>query len=305
MKARIGIAAITGAALLVVAGCSNPQGTGGGNAKPKGVGAPITVSKDSKIAAMVPDAIRKRGSFTASINPDVAPVKFVDDNGKLAGLVPDLLKNAAATMGLKLKLQKGSFDAMIPGLESNRFDVIGSIGDFKERQKQIDFIDYLHAGTAIITSTSFKKDEIVPDHDLCGLRVSYARGSAQQGLIGKASKACVAAGKKPIESPGYNDAGAALLSVQSRQSDAFWGDLPAMLFNVKSSPKLYKVVFKEANAPYGVGVNKANEPFRDALRAALLKLVDTGVYDQLLQKWGQQGYGIPKMPLNSGPSLEK
>ncbi len=308
MRRTFGIATITSAVLLTVAACTTtptPKGTEGTNAKPNKVGAQIKVSKDSKIAAMVPGSMRGRGSFTASINPDVAPVKFVDDKGHIAGLVPDLLQDAATTMGLKLDLQQGNFDAMVPGLEAERFDVIASIGDYKERRGKIDFIDYLQSGTAILTSASFSKSEITPDKDLCGLSIGYVRGTSQQGLIDQVSKACTAAGRKAVKSAGYGDSGAALLSVKSGQADAFWGDSPAMLFNAKTSPKLYKVVFTESSGKYGIAINKDNSQFRDALRAALLKLVSTGVYDQLLHKWGQEEFGIPNMPLNAGPSLKK
>lgn len=304
MKLRIGIAFLTAATLAAsMAACANPEDAGT-NTKSADVGKSVKVTKDSKIAAMVPEKFRKRGSFTASINPDVAPVKFTNSNGKLVGLVPDLLNDAATVMGLKLNLQKGQFDAMVPGLESKRFDVVASIGDFKERQKKIDFIDYLQTGTAILTAADFKSDKIKPDTGLCGLSVAYARGTAQQGLISKASKACVAAGKKKVNSNGYGDSGSALLSVKSGQADAFWGDSPAMLYNAKTSPKLYKVVFEQKIGPYGIGINKDNSKFRDALRSALLKLVDTGAYKQLIKKWGQQGFAMPKMPLNTGPRLE-
>jgi len=301
---RMGAAVLAGAVLLLGAGaCSNPE-TPGTDVSAKNVGPEVKVAKDSKIAAMVPESFAKKGRFTASINPDVAPIKFTDSNGKLAGLVPDLLNDAATVMGLKLDLQRGAFDSMVPGLESKRFDVIASVGDFKERQKQIDFIDYLQTGTAILTSADFKQDKITPA-DLCGLNVAYARGTAQQGLIEEASKACAKAGKKKVTATGYGDSGSALLSVKSSQADAFWGDSPAMLYNAKTSPKLYKVVYEATIGPYGIGINKDNAEFRDALRAALLKLVDTGAYDQLLEKWGQENYGMPKMPLNTGPSMSE
>lgn len=302
MKLRIGAALLAGGVLLLGAGgCANPE-TPGADVSAKDVGPEVRVAKDAKIAAMVPDTISKKGSFTASINPDVAPIKFIDSDGEFAGLVPDLLDDAATVMGIKIELQRGAFDSMVPGLESKRFDVIASVGDFKQRQKKIDFIDYLQTGTAILTSTSFGQDKITPA-DLCGLSVAYARGTAQQGLIEDASKDCLKAGKKKVTGTGYGDSGSALLSVKSGQADAFWGDSPAMLYNAKTSPKLYKVVYEATIGPYGIGINKDNTEFRDALRAALLELVDSGAYDQLLEKWGQQDYGMPKMPLNTGPSM--
>jgi polar amino acid transport system substrate-binding protein len=301
---RLGMTLALGVGLLAgMTACANPTAAGS-NAPASQSGPALKMVKDDKIAGMVPEDIRQKGSFTVSINPDVAPLKFVNPDGQLAGLVPDLLTAAAAVMDLKIDLQKGTFDAMIPGIEGKRFEVIGSINDFKERQGSIDFIDYLKTGTAILASADFNKDNLTPA-DLCGLRVGFGRGTVQQGLLEKASGDCVVAGKEKIASSAYGDGGAALLSVKSGQADAFWGDAQSMLYNAKTSPELYKVVYKDVAGPYGIGLNKDNTEFRDALRAALLSLVEDGTYNQLVEAWGQQEYAMPELPLNTGPLLGK
>ncbi|QOI65810.1 transporter substrate-binding domain-containing protein (plasmid) [Arthrobacter sp. TES] len=150
-----------------------------------------SVQKDDAIAAMLPDEIRQKGGFTVSINADVAPVKFIDGDGKITGLNPDLLRAAAKVLGTEAQFQEGTFDAMVPGLEAKRYDAIASVADFVERQKKIDFIDYLKNGTAIIASKTMKEDQLTPEQ-LCGLSVGYARGTSQQGNLEKYAAACAA-----------------------------------------------------------------------------------------------------------------
>jgi polar amino acid transport system substrate-binding protein len=260
------------------------------------------VTKDDTIAASLPADIKKKGGFTVSINLDVEPVKFRDGSGNIAGLNPDLLRAAAKVLGTEVKFQEGTFDSLVPGLESKRFDVIASVGDYVERQKQIDFIDYLQTGTAILASESLPQNEVTTD-GLCGLRIGYARGTSQQTLLEAADKKCLAAGKPAIKSNGYGDGGAGILSVQSGQADGFWGDSPAMRYNVKEHPDLYKIILEERKSVYGIGINKDNQALRDALRAALLKLVADGKYEALLKQWGQEGFGIPTMNINSTNKL--
>jgi polar amino acid transport system substrate-binding protein len=302
MKAlRLGITLVAGASLLAgMAACSNPAG---GASVPANSADASENIKDDAIAEMVPADIRQKGSFTVSINPDIAPIKFVDTNGQLAGLVPDLLTAAATVMDLDVNLEKGTFDAMIPGIEAKRFEVIGSINDFKERQKTIDFIDYLKTGTAVLVAADYEQNALAPA-DLCGLRVGYGRGTVQQGLIESVSEECIAAGKEKITASGYGDGGAALLAIKSGQDDAYWGDAQSLLYNAKTSPDLYKVTFSDVAGPYGIGINKENSEFRDALRAALLSLVEDGTYDKVLEEWGQQDYAMPDLPLNTGPELK-
>lgn len=295
-----GICAAMG--LLGASACANPSDGSdqavGGN---KDLVAEVT--KDDAIAAKLPEQIRQKGGFTASINPEVAPIKFVDSNGKIQGLNPDLLRAAAKVLDTQVTFQKGTFDAMVPGLESKRYDVIASMGDFVERQKKIDFIDYLLTGTAILVSKDFNKDKLTPS-ELCGMTVGYTRGNAQQGMVEAADKRCKDAGKPAVKMNPYQDAGAGVLSVKSGQADAYWGDTPAMNYNVKQQPTTFKIVFSEKSVVYGIGVHKDNTKLRDALREALLKLVGTGVYDALLKKWGQDGFAIPDMHINSDIKLE-
>lgn len=48
------------------------------------------IKPDAALSALVPQYFRERGTFTAAVNPDVAPVKFIDDDGHIAGFTPDL-----------------------------------------------------------------------------------------------------------------------------------------------------------------------------------------------------------------------
>lgn len=298
MKKIVTFAALVMAAGLGLTSCANPDDAASAANDVKAT--QTAVAADDAIAAMVPENIRKNGTFTAAVNPDVPPVKFVDANGKITGLTPELLEAAAQVMGLKMELQQSPFDALVPGLNAQRFEVVLSIGDFKERQAQIDFIDYIRQGTAILVPASSKSTALTPDQ-LCGLRVGHARGTREAGLLEKATAACAAEGKPALTASGYQDLASAIIGVKSGQEDAVWGDSVAMLYNAGQNPDLYKVVYTALEGPYGIGINKENHEFRDALQAALKKLATDGVYDELLAKWGLTDLAMPEFPLNTGP----
>jgi len=284
-------------AVLGLTACSNPT-EGGGQQQATSGDIVSSVQTDAAIAAMLPPQIAAKGGITASINADVAPLKFVDPSGKVSGLNPELLRAAARVLGTKIDFVQGSFEAQVPGLQSSRYDLIASIGDLVERQKDIDFIDYLQAGTAILTSKTFGQDKVTPDQ-LCGFSIGYGRGSVQQGYLEKAASACAAAGKPNLRVNGYQDSGAGILSVKSGQADGYWGDTAQMAYNVKNDPALFKIVYQAPVGVYGIGIRKDNAPLRDALRAALAKLVNAGTYDKLLAQWGLSDSSVPGLPLNS------
>jgi polar amino acid transport system substrate-binding protein len=52
--------------------------------------------------------------------------------------------------------------------------------------------------------------------------------------------------------------------------------------------------------PVGIGVPKNNPQLRDAVQAALKKVIASGTYDQLLTKWGLAKQALKDAPLNTG-----
>ncbi|MCW4459869.1 ABC transporter substrate-binding protein [Microbacterium sp. MPKO10] len=300
MKRSLAIAISAAAVLMGLTACSNPE-LDDTEQQSGSQDVVTTVEKDDEIAAMLPDSYKDKG-FTAAINANIPPVKFVDDSGDITGLNPELLRAAARVLGIEVTFKEVTFDALVPGLESKRYDVIASVGDYVERQKHIDFIDYLQNGTAIIATTDFEKDKVKPA-DLCGLSIGYTRGTSQQANLEAANEECAAAGEPAIKINAYQDGGAGVLSVKSGEADGFWGDLPPMAYNVRTDSDMFKLIYTEQDSVVGIGIHKDNAEFRDALRAALLKLVDNGVYDKLLDQWGLADFGVPTMDINSENSI--
>ena len=63
----------------------------------------------------------------------------------------DLAKAIGQTLGLKVKIVKAGFDAIIPGLASGKYDLsLSSFTDSKEREKTVDFVTYFSAGTSLM-----------------------------------------------------------------------------------------------------------------------------------------------------------
>lgn len=306
MKTKIGYLGLAALFVVGMSGCANPDEGGvaqGAEASPIDV-EERTFEPVPELVEMVPEEYRQKGSFTVSINPDVPPIKYVDNEGVISGLNPDLLRSAGQLMDLEAEFEKGSFDSMIPGLQSDRFDVIGSIGDFSERQETIDFIDYSYAGTGIIAGVAFEKDEALPE-ELCGTSIGFVTGTQQQGLLAAASKDCQTKGESTITATNYPDAAAAVLSVKSGQEDAAWIDTPAVLYNAAQEPDVFKVLYTVPDPGfYGIGVAKDNQEFRDALQAALRELESSGAYDEYLSDYGLEQLKVEGFPLNQGESIE-
>ncbi|WP_176399187.1 ABC transporter substrate-binding protein [Pandoraea sp. PE-S2T-3] len=260
------------------------------------------IKADDKLAAMVPKYYRDHGTLTAGVNPDVAPIKFVNGDGEIVGFTPELLSAAAQVLGLKIKLAQSSFDALIPGLSASRFDVLLSLADFSARQKVVTFVDYLDMGLTVVTTPASAITVKSPD-DLCGLQLALPRGTASMEKARALSDKCVGNGKKPLTIATYPDSNMTMLSLSTGASQVAWVDSPVGYYNATRFPAKYKIVHYNREAPYGIGfgVDEKGKQLALAIQQALIKLQKDGVYDALMKKWGLDIKDAkPLFPINGG-----
>ena len=110
----------------------------------------------------------------------------------------DMIGGLARALGVKIEPEKTSFDVMIPGLRSGRFDVaMGDFTDTTAREKVVNFVDYLGNGQTVITRKGDSRKFSKP-LDLCGSSVSAPKGSLSAKLMMELTEICANKGLKPI-----------------------------------------------------------------------------------------------------------
>jgi len=141
------------AAVIVGCGSSNSSSsttTSSSAASPSTTSSTTSTSSgsNSAVAALVPAALKSKGTLTVAADATYAPNEFIAPDGHtVIGMDADLMQAIATAMGLKIKIVNATFDSIIPGLASGKYDVgASSFTDTKEREKTVDFVDYLTAG---------------------------------------------------------------------------------------------------------------------------------------------------------------
>ena len=101
-------------------------------------------------------------------------------------------------MGLNGKVVNASFDTIIPGLPSGKYDLgMSSFTDTKARQKVVDFVTYFSAGTSFYVKAQ-GGPTINSLADLCGHTVAVERGTTQATDATSQNAKCKSAGKKGV-----------------------------------------------------------------------------------------------------------
>jgi polar amino acid transport system substrate-binding protein len=281
---------------LVMAACGDDGGEGGGTATT--AAAPAV---DQALAAKVPAAVKSDGKILIGTDSSYAPNEFLDTDGKtVVGFDVDLFNAVAAKLGLTTEWQSAVFDAIIPGIQSGKYEAgVSSFTINPERKKQVNMVSYFSAGTQWGTKAG-NPSGVQPD-DACGKKVAVQTGTVQDtdDVSSKRQQACKSAGKPAITIDRYQRQDQATAAVVSGKDDAMLADSPVLAYAVKQTNGQLELLGDIYDAaPYGYVVNKDQADFAEALAGAVAALVADGRYQQILTKWGVDAGAIDNPAVN-------
>ena len=294
MRAKFALPALAAAAAFLLTGCVDNSAPASSNAPSNSA---VSVSKDARAAALLPEATAKSGTLVIATDPSYAPNEFKDEAGNPTGWGIELVTAVAAKLGLKPTFQVSKFDNIIPSVTGGKADIgESSFTDTAEREKQVDFVNYYTAG---ILWASARGKTVDPDN-ACGLKVAVQATTYQDtDEVPAKSAACVKAGKAPIEKLPFDTQDLATNAVVLGQADALSADSPVSLYAVSKTGGKLQVAGKSFEvAPYGLVVAKGSK-LSEALKVALQSLVDDGGYAKILSKWGVADGGIKTITINA------
>lgn len=280
------------AAVFVVTGCVNNSVA---TPSPSAAGAPATVS-DAAVA-LLPAEIKTAGKLVIGTDATYAPNEYKDADGKPIGWEIELADAMAAKLGLTTEYQLSKFDNIIPSITGKKYDLgLSSFFDTKERELQVNMIDYYTAG---IQWAALAGKNIDPN-TACGIKLAVQNGTTEALDDGPAkSKACTDAGKKAIELLGFDTQDDATASVALGRADAMSADSPVTQYAVKqSNGKLELSGVPYSVFLYGMPIAKDRGTLGQALMTALQALEDDGTYTAILSKWGVEAGAINPIGIN-------
>jgi polar amino acid transport system substrate-binding protein len=302
------VAPLTVLSVVAVVGCgsssSSSSSSGGSSSSSTSAAAPVASSAAvPAVVALVPSAIKSKGSLTVAADASYAPNEFIGPDGHtVIGMDADLAKALAATMGLKVNVVNATFDTIIPGLSSGKYDLgASSFTDTKAREKVVDFVDYFQAGTSFFTKSS-GGTSVTGLADLCGKSVSVESGTTEQTDAKGQSAKCTKAGKSAVTVLVFPTQSAANLALSSGRAQISMADSPVAAYQVKQSHGAFKVVGQTyGTAPYGLAIPKTAGLTKPVL-AALEALIKNGTYSSILSHWGVKAGAISKPAINGATS---
>lgn len=315
MKKTLAAAVAASSFALLLAGCSSSQlqqaasgassaataaGSAAQGAADKAASAAasaIPVVADPALKAKLPQKVQSAGKIIVGVDATYKPNEYLDTDGKtVVGMDVELFDAVAARMGVKTEWQPSAFDQILIGIDARKYDAgVSSFTITADREKSVNFVQYLNAGTQWITSAGNPKS--IDRTNVCGQTISVQTGTTQEAEMTAANAKC--APDKKINVLTFGDQGEATNALVSGRAAAMLADSPIALYAVKmSNGKLTALGDTYDSAPYGFAVNKADTDFAAAIAQATKDIKASGQYDAILAKYGLEKGAIGDFQVN-------
>ncbi|UJB41275.1 ABC transporter substrate-binding protein [Streptomyces sp. A1-5] len=244
------------------------------------------VHEDPAAAALLPADVRARGTLALASSVGTPPgATYLPDGRTLAGQDIDFADAVGKVLGLKLTREVASFEAILPALDSGKYDVgTGNFGVTDERRKTLDFVTYVNDGQGFAARRDSPLKKVTTLTRLCGLTVATGAGTTFETTLEENKHRCADAGEQPYDVKTYADQGALWISLQQGRSDVVMSTINGLRYAVQQQPGLrFLNEFKRLDVGFAF---KKGTPLAPAFQAAVNRLKKDGTYDRILKKWG-------------------
>jgi polar amino acid transport system substrate-binding protein len=267
-------------AALAFSACSSSGGSASPAASSGGGGATITV----------PDAVKTAGKLVWCVDVSYPPEEFLADDGTTAqGSDVDIANEIGKRFGVTTEIDNTAFDGLVAALKASKCDlIISGMNDTADRQKEVDFVDYLKVGQGLLVPVGNPKGIHTLD-DLSGKAVAVQLGTTNKDALDAANTALTAAGKPAMEIQTFEKDTDAFQQLALGRVDAFSTDSPVVAYyNAKPENK---GKFEIGGTPIdpisiGIAVRKDDTALKTAVQAAIDAMYADGSLKTITDKWG-------------------
>lgn len=228
--------------------------------------------------------IVERGELRVGISPSYVPFEMKDKRGELIGLDVDVAKAIGGAMGVKVKFIETDWDGIIPGLLTNKYDIIiSAMAMTSKRNLRVDFINTkVPLGQSIVVNNKHSKtvrtyeDLNDPKYEVAVLLGDTGYDTAKK-LLPKAKIKTY----ESIDTP--------LLEVMAGNADAVVFDTPYMDIMVKhrEANTVFHLEKNLLSSKLGWAINKNEQNFKNWLETFvdINSGFEDSLFDKLENKW--------------------
>jgi len=256
------------------------------------------IKKSTALYNALPADIKAKGKLVFATDPTDPPFQFFSADNDLIGAEIDLANAVGKVLGVKVEFVESGFSAIVPGVESGRYDAsVSAFASTLARQKIVDFVTYFNSSRAFL----FRKGTlptVKTEADLCGLKVAVPAGTTMSTAIVGLSKNCTDASKSAIAYSIYPDQATTVLAVRSGRADLTILSAHVSSWWQQNSGSELDIVLRpdQGSDVNGMVVRKGG--LVNVMQKAVQKLMDDGTFKTIFAKWNIEKLMRAKAEIN-------
>src|SRR5262245_21321033 len=239
------------------------------------------VLASASVSAQTLDKIKERGVLVVGTKSDYKPFGFRDPSGNIVGFEPDLAKDVADRLGVRLELEPVVSANRMQFLQQGKIDLmLATMNVTDERKKIVGIVEpsYYASGVNVFVNrkVAFKRWEQLKDQKVCGIQ-----GTFYNKYVGEKYGADIVAFRGSTEAETALQQGNCIgwlwddTAFQERLADPKWSAFEMPLETILTEPWGAAVRLEERDGPWGQFIAKT---IADWHRSG--KLIETE------KKWG-------------------
>ena len=223
------------------------------------------------------DQVQQEGTLTIGMSADYKPFEYTDENGEIVGFDVDVAKAIGDKLGVEVEFVDTAFSGLIPGLKSDKYDLIMSAMTITEkRAKSVDFTNqYFNAGQVVAVMDDTQNIKSV--EDLTDKRVGVQLGTTGDLEVSEMDNI--------EEIKRYEKIPQAFIDLRNGRIDAVVNDLPVTAAYILEHPEVKMVGEPFTTEHYGIAARPGDEELLQEVNGALKEIKEDGTYDEVYNKW--------------------
>jgi polar amino acid transport system substrate-binding protein len=294
LRRTIGLMA---AALLALSACTSGSGASPSAAPSSAPSTAASVAPSvaasvapSAPAITVPAAITTAGKLVWCVDVSYPPEESYKADGTTAeGSDIDIAMEIGKRFGVTSQIDNTSFTGIIASLTTKKCNlIISGMNDTAERQKTVDFVDYLKVGQGLLVKAGNPKG-IKTLEDLSGKTVAVQLGTTNLDALTAENVKLKTAAKPEIGIQTFDQDTDAFQQLALGRVDAYSGDSPVCAYYAAKPDNAgkYEVGGTPIDpAPIGIAIRKEDTDLKAAVQAAVDAMYADGTMKSIVDKWG-------------------
>ena len=243
-----------------------------------------------KTAPSIPEGDEHR--IVVAVIYSAPPALFRDAGGHINGFMYDIEVELSRRLQMPFVYQPTSFENIITGIQSGKFDIGNGVDATPTRQEVVDIVPLYQGSYSFLVLADQGRRIGGQMDDLCGLTVGSVAGGSDGPTLTAQAKRCQDTGKPPVQLLLFDSQPNALLALRSHKVDAItaFSWYPALPGTQLSGPTFSRV-------QTGVALRKGSS-LGPRLVTAMNELIADGTYAKILARYNVPSVALPSASLN-------